>query len=88
MQYEHETGFFWGAMYISYSFSVGLMLIVGIYAVNKDWSFENILYVILGIIVVVTPVFYRYSRALLLYMASPNRYFKKEYFDKGKEVSQ
>lgn len=79
LKFEHETGFFWGAMYISYAFSTALMILFGIIAINLDWSFSRILTVIIPSILIVTPFSYRYSRVILLHFISPNRHYKQEY---------
>jgi uncharacterized protein (DUF983 family) len=79
--FEHETGFFWGAMYISYAFSTGIMILFGVIAINLDWSFKRILWVIVPSILILTPFSFRYSRILLLYFISPNRHFQKEFAD-------
>lgn len=80
LQFEHETGFYWGAMYISYGFSTALMIIFGIIAINADWSFTKIVVGIISLVLLLTPVLFRYSRILLLYLISPNRKFKKEFY--------
>ncbi|MDP2175322.1 MAG: DUF983 domain-containing protein [Bacteroidota bacterium] len=79
LKFEHETGFFWAAMYISYGFSTAVMIIFGVIAINADWSFKKILYILIPIVLVLTPFLFRYSRILLLYIFSPNRHFDKEY---------
>lgn len=79
LKFEHETGFFWGAMYISYAFSTGLMVVFGIIAINLDWSFSRILSVIIPTILLITPFSYRYSRVILLHFISPNRHYDSSY---------
>ena len=76
---EHETGFFWGAMYISYAFSTAFMIIFGIIAINNDWSWNKIVWTILISAIVLVPFSYRYSRILLLYFISPNRRHDSKY---------
>ncbi len=77
LRFEHETGFFWGAMYISYMFSSAIMLTLGIVGVNLDWSYPKLLLIIAALALILTPFSYRYSRILLLYWLSPNRKFQK-----------
>ncbi len=77
LKFEHETGFFWGAMYISYAFSTALMIVFGVIAINLDWSLSKITLVLIPTILLITPFSYRYSRVLLLYFISPNRHFQK-----------
>lgn len=79
LKYEHETGFFWGAMYISYSFSSGLMIVFGVLAINNDWTFTNILITIIGMALLFTPFFFRYARVIMMYGISPNRKFDPKY---------
>ena len=79
LKYEHETGFFWGAMYISYSFSSGLMIVFGVLAINNDWTFMNILITIIGMALLFTPFFFRYARVIMMYGISPNRKFDPKY---------
>lgn len=69
LHYEVEVGFFWGAMYISYGFSVGVILVAGIllfYLANDPpvWVY---LTVVATTIILSTPVLFRYARILMLY---------------------
>jgi len=73
LKYEHETGFFWSAMYISYMFSAGIMIVFGVIAINLDWSFKSILLVLFPSILLITPFSFRYSRMLVLYLMHPHR---------------
>lgn len=77
--FEHETGFFWGAMYISYGFSSGLMIIFGVIAINLNWTFTTILISIISMAILLTPYFFRYARVMLMYQMSPNRRFDPKY---------
>ncbi len=79
LKFEHETGFFWAAMYISYSFSAGLMIVMGVIGINLEWSFLKILGVIIPMAIVLTPFSFRYSRVLVMYLISPNRKFDPKY---------
>lgn len=78
LKFEHETGFFWSAMYISYVFSAGIMLVFGVIAINLDWSFKTILMVLIPSILVITPFSFRYSRMLVLYLMHPHRRYDPE----------
>lgn len=71
LRFERETGFYYGAMYVSYAFTVALVVtefillnaVLGI----KDAS---IWYgVILSSMVLMLPLFFRYSRVLYIRMA-------------------
>ncbi len=79
LKFEHETGFFWSAMYISYVFSAGIMIAFGAVAINMDWSFVRIMSAIIPSILVMTPFLYRYSRILLIYLVHPHRHFDPKY---------
>ena len=79
LKFEHETGFFWGAMYISYAFSTAIMIVIGIFAINLNWSFGKIATILIPTILLITPFSYRYSRILLLYLISPNRHFDPKF---------
>jgi uncharacterized protein (DUF983 family) len=67
---EPEPGFYWGAMYVSYGFTVAIFVVVGVllYYLAGDppvWVY------VLGVTVAVlltTPLVIRYSRALMLYL--------------------
>jgi len=76
LHYEVEVGFFWGAMYISYGFSVGIILMAGIllfYLANDPpvWVY---LTVVATTIIISTPVLFRYARIIMLYFFGGIRY--------------
>lgn len=76
LHYEVEVGFFWGAMYISYGFSVGIILVAGIllfYLANDPpvWVY---LTVVATTIILSTPVLFRYARILMLYFFGGIKY--------------
>ncbi len=67
--FEIETGFFWGAMYFSYAFSVAISVIVGLldfYLLNDPavWVY---LITIIPASIILAPWSMRYSRTLMLY---------------------
>ncbi|MBI1183954.1 DUF983 domain-containing protein [bacterium] len=69
MNFEPEPGFYWGAMYITYAFNAGLAitasLVMFLFFGNPDiWVYVG---VIAGLSLVLAPVFFRYSRMILLY---------------------
>ncbi|MBP9690099.1 MAG: DUF983 domain-containing protein [Bacteroidia bacterium] len=76
VRFEIEPGFFWGAMYVSYSITTAFMLVTcGILL----WGFndpEFWVYVvsIIGIVLLTLPWVFRYSRVLLLYFISPLKF--------------
>jgi uncharacterized protein (DUF983 family) len=79
LKFEHETGFFWASMYISYGFNTLLMIFFGALAINANWSFTKILSYLIPIVLVLTPFLFRYSRILLLYTVSPFRHYDEDY---------
>lgn len=69
-KFETETGFYWAAMYISYGFSAGLMLVLGLIAINFDLPFTYIYFIIFPLVILISPFSFRYSRMLLLHLFS------------------
>ncbi len=74
LTFEVEPGFFWGAMYVSYGITTGMMLIVGalVFILSKHnagfWGY--IIPIFLAMFSSI-PFTYRYSRVLMLYYFSP-----------------
>lgn len=76
LRYEPEPGFYWGAMYITFAFSTGIMLVVGflVYHLLNDpdtWVYVS---AVAFFAVVLTPLSLRYSRTLMLYAFGGTRY--------------
>jgi hypothetical protein len=69
MDFEPETGFYWAAMYITYAFNAGLALVTStlLYLFFNNPAIEVYVGVAAGLGLGLTPIFVRYSRALLLY---------------------
>lgn len=70
MDFENETGFYYGAMYVSYAFSVGLSLInfiwtLLVFGLGKIWIFISINAVML---IILWPFIFRISRVLYLWL--------------------
>lgn len=76
LNYEPEPGFFWGAMYISYAFSVGIVLITGftLYFLFDDPSLWVYLLSIPLALLAFMPFMFRYSRVLMLYFLARIKY--------------
>lgn len=76
LQYEREPGFFYGAMYVSYAFSVAIVLVVGflVYFIGSD-PHENI-YITVVIIssVLLYPLNFRFSRILFIHLFAGMKY--------------
>ena len=72
LHYEVEVGFFWGAMYISYGLSVGIVLGVGVllYYLANDPPTWVYLAVVAAIVIFLTPLLFRYARILMLHFFS------------------
>ena len=69
LYYEIEVGFYWGAMYISYGFSVALVVMVGIILYQAgDPSIWVYVGVVTASVILLTPAFFRYARMLMLYL--------------------
>jgi uncharacterized protein (DUF983 family) len=79
LYYEVEVGLFWGAMYISYGFSVAIVLAVGVmlYYLANDPPMWVYLTVVSAIIILSTTLLFRYARILMLYFFSGIRYDPK-----------
>lgn len=75
-QYEPEPGFYWGAMYISYAFSTGIVIIVGFILYNFFGDPDTWVYVtsVALATVLFTPVLLRYSRTVMLYFFGGTHY--------------
>ncbi|MBC7384320.1 MAG: DUF983 domain-containing protein [Bacteroidia bacterium] len=84
LQFEIEPGFFWGAMYVSYALTVGMMLGIGgaILIISQGQAgFWTYIIPIVGTMVLSSPLTYRFARILLLYFFSPIK-FKPELANK------
>lgn len=82
MKFEVEPGYFYGAMYVSYAFVVGEMLNVGLLTyllTGNDTSPWLYISTILGAILLLTPINYRYSRIILLHFLTPKIKYYPEY---------
>ncbi len=68
LQFEREPGFFFGAMYISYAFSVAVFVTVGVaLSVLGDYPLHYYLIGVTLAIILLFPVMFRYSRILFLH---------------------
>lgn len=66
---QPEPGFYQGAMYVQYGFAVAIIVAVGLllyflFTPSSEWVYIG---TIIGIIVLLAPLNYRYSRAVYLY---------------------
>lgn len=69
LRFEVEPGFFFGAMYISYAFSVALVVTIGmvLYWLGDPEVWTYILLVSAGLLLFY-PAMFRYSRILFLHL--------------------
>ncbi len=77
LKFEIEPGFFWGAMYVSYAFSVALMIIIGgaILIFSKgEADFWTYIIPIISSFILFAPLSYRYARTVMIYLFSPIRF--------------
>jgi uncharacterized protein (DUF983 family) len=76
LRYEVEPGFFYGAMYISYAFSVAIMISLGVatYIIGKDPDAWVYLWVVSVGLALAVPFSFRYSRVLMLHWFGGVRY--------------
>lgn len=78
LRFEVEPGFFFGAMYISYAFTVSIIILTGVIL----WLFElsNMLLFILSVfttVIVLLPFIFRFSRVLFLHLFGGVKYDSK-----------
>src|SRR5690606_5031947 len=66
---EPEPGFYQGAMYVGYGITTGIIILISIilYALgnHSEWIYIG---VVIGVMLLLVPLNYRYSRILYLYM--------------------
>jgi uncharacterized protein (DUF983 family) len=76
LKFEVETGFFWGAMYFTYAFSVAIFLTVyvALTVLLPDPPLWKYIAAVLGVNVVLFPLMVRYSRVAMLYLFGGIRY--------------
>lgn len=82
MRFEIEPGYFYGAMYVSYVFVVGEMLLIGLLTyliTGNDKSPWLYISSILVSILLLTPLNYRYSKVFLLHLLTPKIKYYPEY---------
>ena len=68
-RYEIELGFFWGAMYMSYGLSVGIVVLVGVglYFLANDPPIWVYMIAVASITLLFTPWMFRFARVMMLY---------------------
>ena len=80
VKFETEPGFFWGAMYFSYALNVGISIVSGfvLYFLFGDPEYWIYISVMVPLILILTPPMVRFSRLLMMYMASPYRKYNPD----------
>lgn len=72
---EPEPGFYQGAMYMSYAITVAVIVIVGLVLYfagdPSEWVYIG---TVIGIMILLVPLNYRYSRILYLYLIGGIKY--------------
>jgi hypothetical protein len=72
---EPEPGFYQGAMYVGYAFTVAVLVTIGIilYLLGdpSEWVYIG---VIIGVMLLLSPLNYRYSRIVYLYFFGGIKY--------------
>lgn len=79
LKYEIEPGFFWGAMYISYSLicAISIVFITLLLAFKFKWYILGAIYV--TVVILLNNIIARYSRVLMIYLFSQVRFDIKYY---------
>ena len=69
LMYEREPGFFFGAMYVSYALTMAIFLgsTFFLYFFFGDPSTLTYIFTVVGAVLLLTPVVFRYSRTLYLH---------------------
>lgn len=85
LHFEIEPGFFWGAMYVSYAITVGIMIVLGLgtLIILNDPDFWVYISIIIPAFILASPFTYRYSRIIMIYLFSPIQ-FDEKYANKNK----
>ncbi len=76
INFEPETGFYWGAMYVSYAITVAICVTVSVALsiLFDDLNINVYIGVIVTLILLLVPLNFRLSRTLLLHTISPYKY--------------
>lgn len=66
LRYEHEPGFFFGAMFVSYALSIIIAGLTWLFLSLLGVGFKKIIWAVVGVLIVATPVLFKLSRAIWL----------------------
>jgi uncharacterized protein (DUF983 family) len=78
VKFESEPGFFWGAMYFSYAYSVASFVTIGFFFFyfSDDVNLGYYVGTVIAFTLLTSPISFRLSRMLMMYIAAPYRRFK------------
>lgn len=79
VKFESEPGFFWGAMYFSYAYSVASFIVIGFFFFTFS-NDVNLTYYITSVVMftlITSPLSFRMSRLLMMYIAAPYRRYQR-----------
>ncbi|MGB1039131.1 MAG: DUF983 domain-containing protein [Bacteroidia bacterium] len=81
VKFESEPGFFWGAMYFSYAYSVAAFIIIGFFYFTffEEYSLGWYIAAVVILMVLTSTASFRMSRLLMMYIAAPYRKYKGNY---------
>lgn len=91
LKFNKEPGFFYGSMYVGYGLSVAYLIAfyVAMFVLFRDFSIEAYLLFSIGSLVLLTPVIFRVSRSIWLFMFEkfdPTAIEKWQEKSKGKNI--
>jgi uncharacterized protein (DUF983 family) len=80
VKFESEPGFFWGAMYFSYVYSVASFIIIGFFffSMSDDVNLTHYIGTVIAFTLLTSTLSYRLSRLLMMYIAAPYRRFREK----------
>jgi hypothetical protein len=81
LKFEREPGYFYVSMFISYAMNVIEMIAAAVLTYFITGDLQNPLlyiFVIFPVILVLSPINYRYSRVILLYWLTPGLHYRPE----------
>jgi uncharacterized protein (DUF983 family) len=81
VKYESEPGFFWGAMYFSYAYSVASFIIIGyfFFSLSDDVNLTWYISTVIAYTLITSPMSFRMSRLMMMYIAAPYRRYQGDY---------
>lgn len=78
VKFESEPGFFWGAMYFSYAYSVASFIIIGFFYFTyfEELSLGYYIAAVVAFMILTSTASFRMSRLLMMYITAPYRHFR------------